>query len=63
MHVKGLGPFRGTFDVVRQLWAEGGAKSFYRGCGTNLVRTTPAAAIILISFELINRSLHSDEAP
>jgi hypothetical protein len=38
MHVKGLGPFKGTFDVVRDLWAEGGAKSFYRGCGTNLVR-------------------------
>jgi hypothetical protein len=29
---------KGTFDVVRDLWAEGGAKSFYRGCGTNLVR-------------------------
>jgi Mor family transcriptional regulator len=37
MHVKGLGPFKGTFDVIRELWAEGGAKSFYRGCGTNLV--------------------------
>jgi hypothetical protein len=29
--------------------------------GAAQVRTTPAAAIILISFELINRSLHSDD--
>ena len=30
---------------------------FYRGCVTNLLRTTPAAAVTFTSFELINRQL------
>ena len=32
---------------------------FYRGCVTNLVRTTPAAAVTFTSFELINRRLRA----
>lgn len=32
-------------------------RGFYRGCLTNLLRTTPAAAITFTSFELITRYL------
>ena len=30
---------------------------FYRGCGTNLLRTTPSAVITFTSYEMINRFL------
>lgn len=30
---------------------------FYRGCLTNLLRTTPAAAVTFTSFEVINRRI------
>lgn len=40
---------------VQQILAEDGIPGFYRGCMTNLLRTTPAAAVTFTSFELINR--------
>jgi hypothetical protein len=40
-----------------QILAEDGVPGFYRGCMTNLLRTTPAAAVTFTSFELINRQL------
>lgn len=58
MHVQGLGPFDGVTALVRRIHREGGGvRAFYRGVGTNLVRTTPAAAITFTSFELISRKL------
>lgn len=57
MHVHGLGPFRGIGDLVRRIYREGGVTAFYRGCGTNLIRTTPAAAITFTSFELVSREI------
>jgi solute carrier family 25 folate transporter 32 len=58
MHVEGSGPFRGAARICAAVYAEAGAAGFYRGCGTNLVRTTPAAAITFTSFELITRQIH-----
>ena len=56
MHVQGLGPFGGVLGLIRKIHAEGGGwRAFYRGVGTNLVRTTPAAAITFTSYELISR--------
>ncbi|KAG8085279.1 hypothetical protein GUJ93_ZPchr0010g9898 [Zizania palustris] len=34
-----------------------GVTGFYRGCATNLIRTTPAAVITFTSFEMIHRFL------
>lgn len=34
-----------------------GMRGFYRGCVTNLVRTTPAAAITFTSYEIISRNI------
>ena len=59
MHVEGSGPFGGMGRICRTLWEEAGVAGFYRGCLTNLVRTTPAAAITFTSFELITRSIHA----
>jgi solute carrier family 25 folate transporter 32 len=40
-----------------QIYHEEGVRGFYRGCTTNLLRTTPAAALTFTSFELISRHL------
>ena len=56
MHVQGLGPFGGVLGLIEKIYAEGGGlRAFYRGVGTNLIRTTPAAAITFTSYELISR--------
>ena len=40
-----------------QIYHAEGIKGFYRGCVTNLLRTTPAAALTFTSFELISRHM------
>jgi hypothetical protein len=59
MHVAGTGAFRGLGATCARVLAEDGVAGFYRGCVTNLVRTTPAAAVTFTSFELINRRLRA----
>ena len=59
-HVQGLGPFEGLFGLIGRIYKDGGGwRAFYRGVGTNLVRTTPAAAITFTSYELISRQLRT----
>ena len=55
MHVTGSGAFTGLATTCRTILQEGGIAGFYQGCVTNLLRTTPAAAVTFTSFELINR--------
>ncbi|GAQ78733.1 mitochondrial substrate carrier family protein [Klebsormidium nitens] len=55
--------YKGVGDCIRQVWAEEGIHGFYRGCGTNLLRTTPAAVITFTSFELILRQLQKTFPP
>ena len=43
--------------VAPQIHSQDGLGGFYRGCMTNLLRTTPAAALTFTSFELIAREL------
>lgn len=45
--------------LVLQVMREDGVRGFYRGCTTNLVRTTPAAALTFTSYELIARTLRA----
>ncbi|GAX83249.1 hypothetical protein CEUSTIGMA_g10675.t1 [Chlamydomonas eustigma] len=59
MHVSGSGPMEGLSHACRTIWLEDGIKGFYRGCATNLLRTTPAAALTFTSFELIARALRT----
>jgi hypothetical protein len=53
----GSGPWNGLSEACRVIFLEDGIRGFYRGCGTNLLRTTPAAALTFTSFELIARAL------
>ena len=57
MHVSGSGAFSGLASTCRTILAEGGFLGFYQGCLTNLLRTTPAAAVTFTSFELINKQI------
>eukprot|EP00878_Enallax_costatus_P019092 GHUV01020131.1.p1 GENE.GHUV01020131.1~~GHUV01020131.1.p1 ORF type:complete len:316 (+),score=88.07 GHUV01020131.1:721-1668(+) len=63
MHVTGSGPINGLTDACRVIFKEDGMRGFYRGCATNLLRTTPAAALTFTSFELIARALRKVAAP
>lgn len=49
--------YTGVTDCVRKIIQQEGISGFYRGCATNLLRTTPAAMITFTSFEMINRFL------
>eukprot|EP00803_Ostreobium_quekettii_P000690 evm.model.scf_314EXC.15 EVM.evm.TU.scf_314EXC.15 scf_314EXC:97663-100955(-) len=57
MHVKGTGPVEGLLQETRYILATGGIRGLYRGCGVNLVRTVPAAALTFTCYELTARSL------
>jgi solute carrier family 25 folate transporter 32 len=51
--------YTGMLDCIKKISLEEGIAGFYRGCATNLMRTTPAAVITFTSFELILRYLHT----
>ncbi|XP_051131380.1 nicotinamide adenine dinucleotide transporter 1, chloroplastic [Andrographis paniculata] len=49
--------YTGVVDCVKKVFQHEGISGFYRGCATNLLRTTPAAVITFTSFEMIHRFL------
>lgn len=49
--------YAGVRDCISQVLKSEGVTGFYRGCATNLLRTTPAAVITFTSFEMIHRFL------
>ncbi|XP_058755965.1 nicotinamide adenine dinucleotide transporter 1, chloroplastic-like [Vicia villosa] len=51
--------YSGVNDCIRKVFKQEGLPGFYRGCATNLLRTTPAAVITFTSFEMIHRFLSS----
>ncbi|XP_027363432.1 nicotinamide adenine dinucleotide transporter 1, chloroplastic-like [Abrus precatorius] len=51
--------YSGMTDCIRKVFQQEGLHGFYRGCATNLLRTTPAAVITFTSFEMIHRFLVS----
>ncbi|CAL5208872.1 unnamed protein product [Lathyrus oleraceus] len=51
--------YSGMSDCIRKVFQQEGLPGFYRGCATNLLRTTPAAVITFTSFEMIHRFLVS----
>ncbi|KAK3194187.1 hypothetical protein Dsin_025497 [Dipteronia sinensis] len=51
--------YLGVVDCIRKVFQQEGVPGFYRGCATNLIRTTPAAVITFTSFEMIHRFLVS----
>ncbi|KAJ0110838.1 hypothetical protein Patl1_00939 [Pistacia atlantica] len=51
--------YSGMVDCIKKVFHQEGVPGFYRGCATNLIRTTPAAVITFTSFEMIHRFLVS----
>ncbi|KAK9276631.1 hypothetical protein L1049_006167 [Liquidambar formosana] len=49
--------YEGVIDCIKKVFQKEGLPGFYRGCATNLLRTTPSAVITFTSFEMIHRFL------
>lgn len=49
--------YRGIIQTTSTILREEGWRTFYSGLGTNMVRTIPASAITLLSFEIVSSSL------
>ncbi|XP_057853029.1 nicotinamide adenine dinucleotide transporter 1, chloroplastic [Cryptomeria japonica] len=54
--------YTGVVDCIKKVFRREGVAGFYRGCATNLMRTTPAAVITFTSFEMILRFLQTLES-
>ncbi|KAM7463516.1 hypothetical protein LguiA_031637 [Lonicera macranthoides] len=50
--------YAGVIDCVKKVFRKEGLPGFYRGCATNLLRTTPSAIITFTSYEMIHRFCH-----
>ncbi|KAK1298917.1 hypothetical protein QJS10_CPB14g00434 [Acorus calamus] len=55
--------YAGAVDCIKKVFHAEGIPGFYRGCATNLLRTTPAAVITFTSYETIRRFLHNYVSP
>ncbi|KAB1200151.1 Nicotinamide adenine dinucleotide transporter 2, mitochondrial [Morella rubra] len=49
--------YKGVIDCIEKVYRKEGLPGFYRGCATNLLRTTPSAVITFTSYEMIRRFL------
>ncbi|XP_010559229.1 PREDICTED: nicotinamide adenine dinucleotide transporter 2, mitochondrial-like [Tarenaya hassleriana] len=49
--------YSGLVDCIKKVFRKEGIPGFYRGCATNLLRTTPSAVITFTSYEMIHRFL------
>ncbi|KAF8094046.1 hypothetical protein N665_0371s0028 [Sinapis alba] len=49
--------YSGVIDCAKKVFRNEGLPGFYRGCATNLLRTTPSAVITFTSYEMIHRFL------
>ncbi|BFZ56151.1 hypothetical protein PYCC9005_003193 [Savitreella phatthalungensis] len=58
--------YRGIAHAARTIFVEEGWRTFYVGMGANMVRTVPASALTLVTFELVSstmkRALERDDA-
>ncbi|KAI7996489.1 hypothetical protein LOK49_LG10G00766 [Camellia lanceoleosa] len=55
--------YAGVVDCIKQVFQKEGLPGFYRGCTTNLLRTTPSAVITFTSYEMIHRFLEQILSP
>jgi len=61
--VPGDKAYAGVLQTIRNIIAEEGARGFYVGLGVNLVRTVPASAMTILTYELLMRKLTRLTAP
>ncbi|KAM7274995.1 hypothetical protein ACFE04_016861 [Oxalis oulophora] len=57
------GQYTGVIDCIKKVFKKEGLPGFYRGCATNLLRTTPSAVITFTSYEMILRFLERTLPP
>ncbi|KAL1199037.1 Nicotinamide adenine dinucleotide transporter 2 [Cardamine amara subsp. amara] len=57
------GQYSGVVDCIKKVYKREGVPGFYRGCATNLLRTTPQGVITFTSYEMINRYLRKIALP
>lgn len=50
--------YRGILHTVRVITVEEGLSGFYKGLTTNLIRTVPASAMTILTYEMIVKSLN-----
>ena len=50
--------YAGVVDCTKKVFQKDGFPGFYRGCATNLLRTTPSAVITFTSYEMMYRFFH-----
>ncbi|KAG8366641.1 hypothetical protein BUALT_Bualt17G0100800 [Buddleja alternifolia] len=55
--------YAGVVDCAKKVFRKEGMPGFYRGCVTNLLRTTPSAVITFTSYEMIHRFLLNVSPP
>lgn len=56
---KSLMKYRGIIQTAKTIFAEEGWRAFYSGLGTNMIRTVPASALTLLSYEIIASAIRS----
>ncbi|KAI8805641.1 mitochondrial carrier domain-containing protein [Cladochytrium replicatum] len=49
--------YRGLVHTIRKVYADEGFHGFYKGLPTNLLRTVPASALTLLTYEMLVRRL------
>ena len=49
--------YTGVLRTLQLIYREEGWRAFYSGLGTNMVRTLPASAVTLLTFEFVNKHL------
>ncbi|KAF3360075.1 hypothetical protein VdG1_01765 [Verticillium dahliae VDG1] len=54
--------YKGPYDVVRQLYAEGGLRSVFRGSAATLARDGPGSAAYFAAYEYIKRPVPANAA-
>ncbi|KAF5093762.1 hypothetical protein D0Z00_003876 [Geotrichum galactomycetum] len=53
--------YNGIIQTTRTIFIEEGWRAFYSGLGTNMVRTVPASAVTLMSYEIVSGYLRQKQ--
>jgi len=59
-HETDISSYKGVRDAIIRIWQEEGARAFYSGMQTNLLRVIPSCAITFTAYEMIQEYLSKD---
>jgi len=52
--------YSGVFDATRKIWAEEGARAFWKGAGARVLRSSPQFGVTLLTYEMFQRLFYVD---